>query len=173
MLPRLLEYAERHVPGAEAGFKAKVVRWALVFDNQGRFLHPLDLRSSEKGNKGQLFNRCPDLSQPEMIASRSRHFLVDSAEKAVRLSNAPDSPKVLREYESFVSLLEGASSVLPELKRIASALRDDTSRSAIIAALTEKRAKPTDSVTIAVFGRSPTYLVDDDAWHGWWRQKSG
>lgn len=171
MLPRLLEYAERRAPGAEPGFKAKWVRWALVFDGQGRFLHPLDLRSGEKGSKGQLFNRCPDLSQPEMVGSRSRHFLVDSAEKVVRLSNEPDSPKVLREHESFVSLLEGASTVLPELRQIAATLRDKTSREAIAVALSEKKAKPNDSVTIAVADRSPRHLVEDDAWHDWWRQR--
>lgn len=169
MLHRLIEKAPA---GTEPGFKLKTVRWALLFGQGGQFLNPIDLAGGDKKSRGLDFPRCPDLIQSEMVSAHTRHFLVDSTETVVRLTGKTSkAAKVLHDHNSFVSLLEEASSVLPELGNIAQALRDDAVRAAMLLALTARKAKPTDSVTFAVADRQPTYLVEDPSWHDWWRRK--
>ena len=80
MLHELVRYAEREGLNPEPGFKAKTVRWLLVFTPEGRFLGVQDLRGDDRKSKGRDFAKCPDLAQQEMVAAGAgcRHFLVDS-----------------------------------------------------------------------------------------------
>ncbi|MBX3417660.1 MAG: type I-C CRISPR-associated protein Cas8c/Csd1 [Pirellulaceae bacterium] len=175
MLHALLEYARREKLATEPGFKSKAVRWLLQFTPDGKWLAPvIDLTGGEKKSKGREFQRCPDLTQPEMISSGSRHFLVDSLDKIVLLTKEEATEKEIASHNSFVSLLEKASSVLTELAPIAVTLNNQESLAAIQANLSELKAKPTDSATIAIVqGHKPHIFVDSDKWHEWWREFRG
>lgn len=175
MLHELLEYARREKLATEPGFKSKTVRWLLQFTPDGKWLAPvIDLSGGEKKSKGREFQRCPDLTQPEMISSGSRHFLVDSLDKIVLLTKEEATEKEVASHNSFVSLLEKASSVLTELAPIAVTLNNQESLAVIQANLSELKAKPTDSATIAIVqGHKPHIFVDSDKWHDWWREFRG
>jgi CRISPR-associated protein Csd1 len=173
MLGPLLQYSIDHGLVAEPGFAPKVVRWALLCDADGRFLEILDLAA--EGSRGRTFQRCPELSQPEMKRGGAgcRHFLVDSAEVVALLVAAPDGQpdvKLLAKHAYFTGLLRQAAAVLPELAGVSQMLDDAEQLAAIRERLLASKAKPTDGVTFSLLGRSPTYPVDSEAWHDWWRQ---
>ncbi len=171
MLHELLAYSLREQLASEPGFKSKMVKWLLQFTPDGKWIAPaIDLTGGEKKGKGREFRRCPDLTQPEMISSGSRHFLVDSLDKVVLLTKEETTDKDIAAHDSFVGLLKHASSVIPALESIATALQESQVLSEIQANLTEQKAKPTDSATITVMrGHRPHILVDSDEWHDWWR----
>ena len=170
MLGALLEYARSHELVAEPGFAPKVVRWALVLDAAGRFLEVLDLAA--EGSRGRTFRRCPELSQPEMKRGGSgcRHFLVDSADVIAFLTDGEPDAKLLAKHAYFTGLLRQASSVMPDLAGVAETLDDLGQLAAIQDRLRAGKAKPTDRVTFSLIGLSPTYPVDSEIWHDWWRQ---
>jgi CRISPR-associated protein Csd1 len=170
MLGALLDYAHNHELVAEPGFAPKVVRWALVCDANGRFLEALDLAA--EGSRGRTFKRCPELSQPEMKRGGSgcRHFLVDSADVVALLAEGEPDTKLLAKHAYFTGLLRQAAIVLPELAGVAKTLDDPEQLAAIQDRLRAGKAKPTDRVTFSILGVSPTYPVDSEAWHDWWRQ---
>jgi len=171
MLHELIAYARREKLDSEPGFKAKFVKWLLMFSADGKWLPPvIDLTGGEKKSKGREFARCPDLTQPEMISTGSRHFLVDSLDKVVLLTKEEVREKELAQHASFVGLLEKASSVIPALGPIAESLQDEKSLAAIRSELIELKAKPTDACSIAVLqGSLPYIFVDHGEWHDWWR----
>jgi CRISPR-associated protein Csd1 len=171
MLHELLEYARRENLASEPGFKSKSVKWLLQFTPDGKWIAPvIDLTEGDKKSKGREFYRCPDLTHPEMISSRSRHFLVDSLDKVVLLTKEAVTEKDIAAHASFVGLLEQASSVIPELAGLATTLNDEETQTAIQCNLKDSKAKPTDSATIAVMhGHKPHIFVDSDGWHQWWR----
>ncbi len=183
MLNLLIDYANTHGLTVEPGFKPKTVRWVIVVDGNGRFLNIQELGDSDdKKNRGQTFAVCPDLSQPEMKAGGAgcRHFLVDNLEVAVLLGKKGDvrtddsidedaRKKAEAKHIYFVSLLHKASAVLKELDGIATLLESSAGLTEIQKAFSEKPFKPTDRVTFAVTDRMPMFLVEDDAWHQWWR----
>lgn len=170
MLHELLEYAKVQKLDSEPGFKPKWVRWLLVFRPDGAFLHVVDLTGGEKKSKGRQFPQCPDLSQPEMISTGSRHFLVDSVDKVALLTKDTPSEKDLAQHESFVGLLRSASSEITALGAVADALDRDETLQQIRAELASLKAKPTDSSTLAVMdGPVPHVFVESSAWHPWWR----
>lgn len=169
MLSQLVHYARSHGLVAEPGFAPKTARWALVLEPQSGTAEILDL--AVDGDRGRTFAKCPDLSQPEIKRGGSgcRHFLVDSADVAVLLSDAPDDPKLLAKHAYFISLLRQASAVMPRLAAVAGLLEDETALGPIRDALRSHKAKPTDKMTFAILGESPLYPVDSGAWHDWWR----
>lgn len=183
MLNLLVDYAKTHGLTVEPGFKPKTIRWAIVCDKSGRFLNIQELGNFDvKNNRGQTFNVCPDLSQPEMRAGGSgcRHFLVDNVEVVTLLGkngnvqiddslNKNDRRKAKDKHDFFVSLLRQAASAMKELASIASLLDSEESLAVIHGAFTKENFKPTDRVTFAVAGRTPMFLVEDNAWHDWWR----
>lgn len=172
MLKQLTDYAKSHIPGAEPGFAAKDVRWAIVCDAGGKFLAVTELGDpSLKKNPGQRFSKCPDLSQPELVSggqTRS-HFLVDSAEVVALYNPKGSDPKTRAKHSYFVSLLQQASSAVPELAAPAQCLADPTTLQQIQADLQRQKAKPSDKVTVALHGRNPPCFVESDEWHAWWR----
>ncbi|MBX3423670.1 MAG: type I-C CRISPR-associated protein Cas8c/Csd1 [Pirellulaceae bacterium] len=171
MLHELLEYARRENLASEPGFKSKPVKWLLQFTPDGNWIAPpIDLTDGDKRSKGREFNRCPDLTQPEMISSGSRHFLADSLDKVVLLTKEEATEKDCAAHASFVGLLDKASSAIPELAPISATLNNEEILTAIQANLNDLKAKPTDSATIAVScGHKPHIFIDSDEWHNWWR----
>lgn len=178
MLNLLVEYARSHNLTAEPGFTSKSVRWALVHDASGRFLAsvlPLG-DADDKKNPGQLFRRCPDLSQPEIKRGGPgcRHFLVDSADVVALLTDGPPDAKLQAKHAYFVRLLREASGSHPDLAPlagIAASLEDPATLDAMAGALRQQKAKPTDKVTFAITGEAgASYPVEWESWHDWWRR---
>ncbi len=168
MLHELVTYARNEGIHSEPGFTPKSVRWLLVFDNEGQFMEVVDFKEGK--TKGREFHRCPDLSQGEMVSSKSRHFLVDSIETTALLTKDDPTQKNINDHASFVGLLRSASECLPSLGQIATTLDDEESLMKIRAVLQQLKAKPTDSCTLAVMdGVRPTIIVDEGQWHDWWR----
>jgi CRISPR-associated protein Csd1 len=130
MLRELVDYAEKKLSDTEAGFKQKDVRWLIGVSADGRFtgLIPMD--------EGQLRRRCPDASQPELMAmpkalralghscTQGAHFLADSCRVATGLkleeTTEPEAEasKFLGKHEAFALLILLASADLPELLAI-------------------------------------------------------
>lgn len=176
MLHTLIEYADRRGLVTEPGFKPKWVRWLLVFNRDGEFLNVHDLAGGEKNKRGRLFEACPDLTQPEMVAAGrgTRHFLVDALDKVVLLTKDDEvSKKLSGEHTYFVNLLRQASSEVSILTSIADWLDDDGQLQAIRHNLNERKAKPTEAVTFAIHDSadgSVDVIVEQNMWHDWWRQ---
>jgi CRISPR-associated protein Csd1 len=59
---------------------------------------------------------------------------------------------------------------MPDLASVAETLDDPEQLAAIQDRLHAGKAKPTDRVTFSLLGCSPTYPVDSEIWHDWWRQ---
>lgn len=185
MLKLLIDYAKTHHLTVEPGFKPKTVRWAIVCGQDGRFLNVQELGDTNaKRNLGQIFTDCPDLSQPEMKRGGEgcRHFLVDTVEVValwgkngdIRCDNDltdKDRGKAEAKHNYFVTQLRDASISMSELAPIADLLANQQSLSMIQLSLSEKSAKPTEKATFAMLGRKPLCLVEDDAWHDWWRSR--
>ena len=183
MLDLLVNYAKTHGITIEPGFKPKTIRWVIICDQAGRFLNVQELgNSSDKNNRGKAFNVCPDLSQPEMKAAGSgcRHFLVDNIEVVALMGKNGDvltdktidekyKKKAKAKHDFFISLLRQGAGAMKDLDVLADLLDSADSLSTIQHAFTAQRFKPTDSVTFAVAGRAPMFLVEDNAWHDWWR----
>lgn len=174
MLHQLVQYARDHDLQPEPGFNPKAIRWAIVCDQAGRYLHILELGdTNDKKNKGKLFQRCPDMTQPELVGGSDTrsHFLVESLECIVLLDPA-NQEKSQAKHAYFANLLELASSSLPLLKAISAWLRDEEQLKHVVDDLrtASRKAKPSDRATFAIQGRTPAYLVEDPAWHDWWRE---
>lgn len=172
MLELLVQYARSEGLSAEPGFMARHVRWAVLVDSKGKFLQVSELGSAgAKGNRGQLFPRCPDLSQPEMKRGGAgcRHFLVDNAQVVTLLGDEGDAKNAAK-HAYFLGLLrQAAVDAMPELAAVADCLEKAASLREVRAQLDAKKAKPTDSVTFAIAGAEPLYPVESERWHSWWR----
>ncbi len=179
MLHALSKYATDKDLAAEPGFKAKQVKWAIVFDGSGRFVEVVELGNvGDPKNKGQTFKKCPDLSQPEMIAggqTRSQ-FLIDTAEVVALFSKQLDAVKedptdtnIIAKHACFLEMLREASDPKPEWRAVADALADDDTLEKIRARLKQLKAKGTDKVTLRVGGQ---FAVEQDWWRGWWQKIS-
>lgn len=172
MLELLVRYARSEGLTAEPGFAPKNVRWAIVVDSNGKFLQVTELGAAgEKGNRGQVFPRCPELSQPEMKRGGAgcRHFLVDNAQVVTLLGDEGD-PKNAAKHAYFVGLLRQASAeAMPQLALVVAFLADTSALGDVRAQLEAKKAKPTDNITFAIVDSQPLYPVESDRWHSWWR----
>lgn len=169
MLELLVKYARDHGLEAEPGFKPKQVRWLIVCDKQAQLLDVVEIGDTDaKKNPGQAFEKCPDLSQPELVAgSQTRsHFLVDTVEVVAIFGKSP-APKVREKHRYFVKLLYAAGKSMPELEMVGRLLEDERSLEKIREGLEKGKAKPNDKVTFKV---GECILVESDAWHDWWRK---
>jgi CRISPR-associated protein Csd1 len=172
MLELLVEYARSRGLEIEPGFKPKDVRWAICFDEGGAFLDVVELGDVQnKRNKGRTFNKCPDLTQSEMVSGSGTksHFLVETASVLCLLvpKGEPDAKSVTK-HEYFVGLLREASTAMPEIARAADLLSTDETLEQIRSSLFEQKAKPTDKVTIRIGDRFP---VECPEYHAWWRAR--
>jgi CRISPR-associated protein Csd1 len=169
MLKQLADYAYSHGLEPEPGFKPKTVRWAMVFDIGNKFsgLTPLGDQSLKK-NPGRNFQKCPDLSQSEMLRGKIKsHFLVDTVETIALYGPNLSEPKTIEKHEYFVSLLKKAGSVIPQLAQIAQKLEDMTLLEEIRGILQRGKALPTDKLTFMIGEEFP---LDSSVWHVWWRE---
>ncbi len=168
MLEAILDFANSRNIISKPGFESKNVRWALVFDSNGKFLEIVELGdlSSEK-NPGKTFPLCPSFSQPEMIAGGEikSHFLVDTVEVAALFTKKEADSKLMKKHDYFVNLLEQASSVYPILANVASSLRSDETLSIIRTNLEQRKAKPTDKITIRI---GDEYIVENQKCLEWY-----
>ena len=173
MLHLLADYARDIGLTAEPGFTAKEIRWNLLFKKDGTFSEVVDLSGGEKKSKGRNFPICPAVSFSELISGKTERsqILYESAQTVALMFKPDDNEKtksrVQGKHSFFVSTLaDCAQHAIPELANIARTLSDETSCAQIEAALKDKKAKPTDTVTIAVDFTCP---LDSSVWHGWWR----
>lgn len=125
MLNELLAYAERAGLKSEPGFTVKSAKWALIINGQAEISAVVPLGD---GKNGLSFNRCPDLSQGEMIAggvTRSQ-FLIESLAVAALFYKTDTDEKEQQKYrikhQYFIRQLELASADCPELALAAAAL---------------------------------------------------
>ncbi len=176
MLNLLVNYAEDHDLEAEPGFKSKEVRWLIVMDEEGSFIEVIELgKIGETKNRGRQFDKCPDLSQSEMIAgglTRS-HFLVETAEVATLFSDKKASSgendiddKKIKKFTYFKDLFIQSASVMPQMSVVARSLENEDCLNKIRTRLAVLKAKATDKVTFRV---GSIVLLDSDSWHNWWR----
>lgn len=169
MLELLVKYAHDHGLDAEPGFKPKEVRWAIVCDEEGNFLDVLELGdAAQKNNRGQVFSKCPDLSQPELVGGKETrsHFLVETAAVIALYGKDAGTGKVRAKHRYFAELLRDAGEVMPELRPVAVLLDDPVTLAVIQERLDTQKAKPTDRATFRV---GDSFPVGSSEWHEWWR----
>ncbi len=173
MLHELVNYAEREGLMVRPGFKPKTVRWLLVFSAHGEFLGVQDLAGEERKGRGREFAVCPAAPRNWLQGGGRSDFLAESLQTVVCYCKSDeDLPKATVKHEFFVDLLRQASSSVPDLAPIVTALSDQRKLETIRARLVEEKAKPTDSATLAVIApdQTPSIFVERDDWHDWWEQ---
>ena len=177
MLNLLVKHAEDHGIVRPPGFAPKRARWAILCNTQGQYLNVAELGdTSLKRNPGRRFETCPELSQPEMKSGgvTKSHFLIDTADVVALLLKGNEDEKKLASIRAkhayFVQLLRDASSGVPELAPFADLLGNRDTLEAITKDLAEheRRAKPTDKITLAIQGDGLHFPADSDRWHDWW-----
>lgn len=163
MIGQLMEYARRRSLDPEPGFAPKVVKWALEFAADGRYLGLRELGDAAASrNPGRSFPRCPDLSQGELVTLKGCHFLVETL--SVVACQEADA-KAEAKHAFFTGLLRRAEEL--GLAVVADALDDADVLARIRVEMAEAKARPTDKVTLLVGGAFP---VESGIWHGWWRR---
>jgi len=171
MLHEVIGWARRNDVVVPPGFKFKPVRWALVFDDRGRFQRARELGDVEaKRNRGAHL-LCPNLELGEMKrgGAGTRHFLVDNAEVITLLGAEENDEKLRVKHDHFVGLLADAAEVVPELGPVAEALRDEPTLARIRTELEDQGAGSTENTTVEVRGAEPELIVEGDAWHDWYQ----
>ncbi len=175
MLELLLKYAAANL-APEPGFKSKDVRWALICDHGGKYQGVVELGDvTANKNRGRTFSKCPDLSQPELIAggeTRS-HFLVASTEVVVLFDPKEESSGYVTrretsqaKHEFFVNLIRQASQEMNVLNAAADCVSNQHVIEQICTDLKKKKAKASDQITFNIGNAFP---VESNQWHDWWR----
>ena len=162
------------------------IKWAIMFDADGRFLDVLPLGAPDANGKikgGRRIARVANLSQPELVNAVAKaegrcQFLQAAAEVVALLLDEGDENetedegakrnrlKAERKHEFFKKLLRQADVAIPGLERIANSLDEADTMLAIQSSLLRVKAKATDKVTVGLDGALP---IESTAWHGWWR----
>jgi CRISPR-associated protein Csd1 len=173
MLADLYRYARDRESrlDVETGFATKRIRWILIFKPEGGFVSVAPLGVDKEGKQ---VKRCPNIGH-KTGKRPVRDFLADSAEYAVLFVDAKAERKasLLVKHQFFVDLLDSAGDCIPELRKIALALRETSTISQIQEALKVVGARAQDLITIAIQqpASSVDVLVETDRWHDWWRSK--
>lgn len=172
MLQEVIRWAERQQLVVPPGFKVKPVRWALVFDADGRFRLVREMGDVESQRNRGAYLLCPHLELGEMKAggSGTRHFLVDNTGVIALLGAEEDDAKALAKHRHFVALLADAAEAISELGPVARSLGSEEVVSKIRLELEDKGARPTENATLAVRGADPELLVEGDSWHPWYQR---
>jgi len=164
----MLEAILRRATDSEPGFTRKTVKWAISCTANGRYTGVIQL---DEG-RGRAFDRCPNLSQPELIGggeSRS-HFLAEGLPTVVLYwkddLDAKDQEKFKAKHAYFCSMLEKASGHAPYLAGAAKMLRDEATLASLRKELVRQKAKPTETATVLIDSINP---LERDEWHDWWR----
>ena len=165
----MLELLVNRAPDSKPGFSAKEVRWAIIFNSQTGFGGVVELGNPEqKGNRGQLFPKCPALTQPELVSGPSprSHFLVETARVVACYGVEAGDTKAREKHRFFVSMLSEAGKSHPQLATIAHFMADEKVLGDIQKAMAAHRVRPGDKVTFRLDGEFP---VEQDYWHKWWQ----
>lgn len=164
----MLDAILRQAGDSEPGFTRKTVKWAISCTKDGRFTGVVQL---DEG-KGRTFERCPNLSQPELIGGSEprAHFLAEGLPTVALFWKDDIEPKDKEKYnakhEYFCSMLDQAAKHAPYLAAAARMLRDKVTLKEIAADLTRQKARPTETATVMVDGINP---LERNDWHDWWR----
>jgi len=165
----MLELLVTRTAGSEPGFSEKWVRWAIVLDSEKGLQGVVELGQPEqKRNRGQLFPKCPDLTQSELVSGPSprSHFLVETAGAVALLDVKPEDTKTRHKHEFFIHMLREAGKSIPQLAIIARFMADESHLRKIRDVMQQNRVRPADWVTFRVDGHTP---LEEDYWHDWWR----
>lgn len=168
MLEHLIDYCKQYDLRPEPGFKAKYVKWAILCKPGGGYLGVSRLGDAEKGNKnpGRMFDKAPDLTQPQLIGLKNcRHFLADSLAVVTLLGSKKPNKTEKAKHGFFTDLLRQASSEVSALAGLAEMLGDEPTLEKINRDLEEQGAKPADTATFMVGDEFP---LAGDEWHAWW-----
>ena len=169
MLSLLVKYAEGHGLAAEPGFAAKTIRWGICCDRLGRFTGLIELGDLEdRRNRGRKFTASPDFSQPELIARGETrcHFLAETAGVVSLYARGDVDEKTKKKHAYFLKMLEEASSALPVMIPYVELLGASRELEAMRSAMSARKVKPNDSVTLVCEG---DYVLERREWHDWWR----
>jgi len=165
----MLEAILRKATDSEPGFTRKTVKWAISCTANGRYIGVIQL---DEG-RGRAFDRCPNLSQPELISggeSRS-HFLAEGLPTVALYwkddLGAKDQEKLKAKHAYFCALLEKASEHVPYLAGAAKMLHDRATFVSLREDLLRQKAKPTETATVLIDGINP---LERNEWHDWWRE---
>ncbi|MBX3334655.1 MAG: type I-C CRISPR-associated protein Cas8c/Csd1 [Nitrospira sp.] len=165
----MLEAILRKATDSEPGFSRKKVKWAISCTNDGCFTGVIQL---DEG-KGRAFDRCPNLSQPELVGGDEprAHFLAEGLPTVALYwkedLDLKDQEKFRAKHAYFCRLLEKAATSAPYLAPAVNMLTDDEMVQKIRKDLTRQRAKPTETATVLIDGINP---LNRDEWWDWWRQ---
>lgn len=166
MIQELLEYARTRGLDAEEGFRPKAVRWLIQLGADGSYRGIVELGDSgQKGNRGLLIDKAPDLQQGELIAGGEirSHFIIDTVPVVTLLDNT--NAKEALKHRYFVELLRDASAEVPELVPVV-AFFQNAKMDVLWDDLRQLRIAPGDKITIAVDGQ---IIAAGTSWHVWWR----
>lgn len=164
----MLELILKQAVESEPGFARKTVKWAITCTCDGRYTGVVALGEG----KGRLFERCPNLSQPELVGGKEprAHYLVESlATVACYLDEKSEEKKAqssAAKHAWFLRLLRESKTVAPYLGAAAQLLSDTDALARIQDNLRNARAKPTDLAVVFVDDINP---LERDDWHDWWR----
>lgn len=165
----MLDLILKKAGSSEPGFARKIVKWAITCTSEGQFTGVVPLADG----RGQEFQHCPNLSQPELVGGEEArsHFLSESLPTVALYWKDDLEDKERNKYrakhDNFCRLLESASKSAPYLAVAANLLSDETILTEIRADLKKQKAKPTETATLLIDGVNP--LKRDD-WHDWWRE---
>ncbi|MEW6038810.1 MAG: type I-C CRISPR-associated protein Cas8c/Csd1 [Pseudomonadota bacterium] len=168
----MLDAILKQAGASEPGFTRKTVKWAITCARDGRYTGVVPLAE----DKGQTFDCCPNLSQPELVGgdgARS-HFLSEGLPTVALFwkedLDDKEQEKFRAKHAYFRGLLEQAAEVAPYLKAAATLLNDESAMNEVRADLVRQRAKPTEAACFRIDGLNPLEQTD---WHDWWRAFRG
>jgi len=145
-----------------------MVKWCIASSKDGRFTGVIPLGEG----KGRLFDKCPELIQPELVGGKKPrcHFLVESVATIALLMKDNEEEKIreknIAKHAFYCDLLGQASVYASYLSSIAQMLCDDAKLEEIRGELKKQKAKPGDMAVVIVEDINP---LDREEWHDWWR----
>ncbi len=167
MLQALMEYGSGL--DSEPGFKTREVRWCIELGADGRFLNVVPMGD---GKRGEMMPRCPDMHG--MVSGGKAHFVVETAQTALKLFKANEDPKKIASSEGrrsfFVDMVHRASESISLFAPLANILVDDARVADMRQTLEQNKAKPTDWLCWRIGGVDPCALEDTQNWWREWRK---
>ncbi|MFN3956077.1 MAG: type I-C CRISPR-associated protein Cas8c/Csd1 [Tepidimonas ignava] len=164
----MLDLVLQQAGESEPGFARKTVKWAITCTGDARYTGIVQMGEG----KGRPFDRCPHLSQPELVGGQEAraHYLVEALSTVALLfddkAKDQDRERIKKKHAWFVDLLHKSATDAPYLDAAARLLSDDDALSRIREDLKQARGKPNELAVVIVDGINPLERHD---WHAWWR----
>ncbi|MCX7673427.1 MAG: type I-C CRISPR-associated protein Cas8c/Csd1 [Thiobacillaceae bacterium] len=165
----MIDLLLKQAGASEPGFARKTVKWAITCTSEGRYTGVVQLGEG----KGRVFERCPHLSQPELVGGKEArsHYLAEALATVVLHleKNVKDEERnrFKQKHAWYVNRLLDSASVAPYLQAAAKVLSDQDILARIRDELMRAKAKPTDLAIVRVDDINPLERQD---WYGWWRE---